>query len=1074
MEQFQTQVLLLHSEQSTLDVLSTGFDDRYTVHCATSGIEALNTLGVTPIDVIVSAHDLPGMSGLDALREAKKRSPATIAILMTGSDASDGLEALVSEKEVYQIIRGDIAPEALFALVENATKSARLMALSESANDTSAAVDSGPDIAEGDETGQHIVMETADNGSFVISDGTGQVPALKPAQTIPAPGIAARPVDILALTQDEEFLRTVRDANVGTHKVHHAARPGQAEDFVRNFPVGVLVTDAGLAGDSVEAITRRLRGFQKRLVAIVAGRRDDGEMLMDLINRGQVYRFLLKPVSPGRARLAIEASVKYHLEAPDQAFEGKSTSQPAAGSDQNSAAVSQPAAKEQPKTQAKKGGATGAATAAEKPAPGLPDGYGLDDALDDDSSFTQTMTGIAVSFGKSISQAVSGRRNRRDKPAAAGQESSTSDEAKKEPAGTTQAKREPTLSPAEPTPAPVDRKATNKEDTGGGEKHSSQKAAKPKSSATAKSPTTPNLRVGADERPSTARPDRDERPAERLRVRPLLIGAGCAVVLGVAVAGYLLSSGQTPETTASQPASERTEAAAPTAAEPRPAATEPPVETSGQPAAAASADADFGAADAAVVASPEALALLDRARDARAAGDVFSPAGQNAVELYLAAQAIDADSAAVSQELQEIVVEVYGLAETALLENRTQDASRALRVLSLADPDSQRLNFLTNQLNQQQLRVALDDARTAIRDGRFEDAGRELARAETLAGSSTAEIDALSGELAAARDAQQLDEVLALANERLMDNRLIEPANDNARYYFELAASIEPSNAAAQQGLIALASKLVLRARSAIDAEDFDAAERLLGDARVLDPSSDELVAAAGALESARAAAVSEALTYDDVPSAAAETSATPDTAVAEPRATPQPEAPPTAAATAAEPENDGADVTAGNSSAAAPAEAAATEAGTRTDTNTAIAPAAAANVAPSGADSDADEQPATAGGAAPSDAESASAAPTEQKAELVSITNLTRTRYVPPKYPRAAERRELSGYVDVIFTVTGDGKVADIEIRESEPGDAFVNSAIDAVEKWEFEPVIENGEAVPRRVAVRLSFNFQ
>ena len=56
------------------------------------------------------------------------------------------------------------------------------------------------------------------------------------------------------------------------------------------------------------------------MVSIVAGRRDDGEMLMGLINRGKVYRFLLKPLSPGRARLAIEASVKHHLEAPDSAF----------------------------------------------------------------------------------------------------------------------------------------------------------------------------------------------------------------------------------------------------------------------------------------------------------------------------------------------------------------------------------------------------------------------------------------------------------------------------------------------------------------------------------------------------------------------------------------------------------------------------------------------------------------------------------------------------------------------------------------------------------------------------------
>ena len=88
LEQFKTQVLLLHSQQSTLEVLSAGFNDRYTIHFASTGLEALNTLGEISIHVIVSAQDLPGMSGLDALREAKKRSPDTIGILLAGTSDS--------------------------------------------------------------------------------------------------------------------------------------------------------------------------------------------------------------------------------------------------------------------------------------------------------------------------------------------------------------------------------------------------------------------------------------------------------------------------------------------------------------------------------------------------------------------------------------------------------------------------------------------------------------------------------------------------------------------------------------------------------------------------------------------------------------------------------------------------------------------------------------------------------------------------------------------------------------------------------------------------------------------------
>ena len=108
------------------------------------------------------------MSGLDALREAKKRSPDTIGILLAGSGRrNDGLEALVGDQEVFQIVRGSIVtPEALLKLVESATQRMRLMALAESANDQAANVD--------EPVTEHIVMETSENGSLIISDGTCQ------------------------------------------------------------------------------------------------------------------------------------------------------------------------------------------------------------------------------------------------------------------------------------------------------------------------------------------------------------------------------------------------------------------------------------------------------------------------------------------------------------------------------------------------------------------------------------------------------------------------------------------------------------------------------------------------------------------------------------------------------------------------------------------------------------------------------------------------------------------------------------------------------------------------------------
>jgi protein TonB len=90
---------------------------------------------------------------------------------------------------------------------------------------------------------------------------------------------------------------------------------------------------------------------------------------------------------------------------------------------------------------------------------------------------------------------------------------------------------------------------------------------------------------------------------------------------------------------------------------------------------------------------------------------------------------------------------------------------------------------------------------------------------------------------------------------------------------------------------------------------------------------------------------------------------------------------------------------------------------------------------------------------------------------KLTSVSSLTRTRYVAPKYPRSAQRRNQSGWVDIVFTVTTDGTVRDIVVRNSEPGDTFVSAATKAVEKWEFEPVVENGSVIEKRAGIRLMF---
>ena len=920
LDHFKTQVLLLHSEQSALDSLGSGFSDRYTVHYATSGSEALNTLVETPINVIISAQDLPGMSGLEALREAKKRSPETVGILLAGS-ANQDLEALVGDEEVFQVVRGNITAESLGKLVDNATQQVRLMALAESANDMAADVD---------EPTEHIVMETSENGATIISDGTGRMPALNPEKVSAATAAGARYIDVLVFTKDQEFLATIKESSRGMHTVHYANTLSQADEIIRTQKVGVAVLDAAMVTEKIERLIQYLRQGSSRLVSIIAGRRDDGEMLMDLINRGKVYRFLLKPVSPGRARLAIEASVKHHLEAPEAAFKIKGA--PPAGPKPAPKPAAATAAKTGPKPAVRP---TPAPVMNAKPVPKSavanpkisPEsapahtplgGPGSESPIDDGlssafqnshSNLAATFTGLITSFTKKHTEVVASALE-----AAAGKVTAAN------------------------AAAP----------TGGSSKF--------------------------------------------LLRNPKVIGIATAAV--IVITSLLLWS--VTGNDAAKPVEDSLPTTAPSITEEDVVFDEP---------------ANFSA---------DAQPLVDEARLARDAGQIFNPAGSNAIELFIAAVAADPSNTVVAAELDATVEQALGMAETALLETRLDDAAAALERVALADADNPRLPFLAAQLSQMQLRNNLADARAAIRDTRFEDAGNAIAAARTLGIADTTEVDAVADELASARSEQQVDEVLALANARLEEGDLLSPANDNARYYYDLVLSNDPGNTAARQGLNVIASKLVLQARTEIDGGRLDDAAQLLNDARAIDASSSELAATDAALANAR-----DAIILQEQRRAAEARRRAEESRQAE------------------------ADRQAAEKSSLEdqrPADEAQTY--------------AAATLA---SESVTDIASAEAGG------EPVSANVLNEKP--VAISTLTRTKYSAPKYPRVAQRRNLSGWVSIEFIVAQDGTVRDVAIRESEPEGVFDNAAIRAVHKWEFEPVVENGATVEKRAGVRMMF---
>jgi protein TonB len=96
---------------------------------------------------------------------------------------------------------------------------------------------------------------------------------------------------------------------------------------------------------------------------------------------------------------------------------------------------------------------------------------------------------------------------------------------------------------------------------------------------------------------------------------------------------------------------------------------------------------------------------------------------------------------------------------------------------------------------------------------------------------------------------------------------------------------------------------------------------------------------------------------------------------------------------------------------------------------------------------------------------------PSPGEAAIVPAASLRRIRTVEPVYPVAARRRKEQGMVEVLFTVTPDGGVENVEVRKSMPEQVFDEAAKKAVEQWRFEPVKVNGQAVSQRAFARLRF---
>jgi protein TonB len=447
--------------------------------------------------------------------------------------------------------------------------------------------------------------------------------------------------------------------------------------------------------------------------------------------------------------------------------------------------------------------------------------------------------------------------------------------------------------------------------------------------------------------------------------------------------------------------------------------------------------------------------LLKRADDAMRRGSFVVPAGDNAAELYRLAIRRNGSDPRGSAGLDRVLDRILTAAEQALLQDKIDDAARHVETAKSINPDNVRVAFLTAQIGKERERALLTQARQAAARGNVEQAIAVLDRA-SLAGSSSNVVAEARSDIAQRSIDSRVSDFLRRAGDRLRAGALVEPAQNNARFFIESARAIAPNQADVRQAQRQLTDRIVVQARAAITAGNAEEADRWISAAGDSGVSQSEITGLTRDVQRVRIAARADSM---------AKLSQSFNQRLAQGRLV--------------EPANDSAKfflAELAQAEASHPSTQLARQAlGSRLveEARGAITKqdfAAARRWMSEARDVGVNES-----GTAALERDIVAAQNNAQRADdVIKASQLMQTRYVDPVYPTSAQERGTEGWVDLVFTVRPDGSTTDVSVTGAEPAGIFEQSAMSAVRRWRYQPVRRDGRAIEQRARVRLRFTIE
>ena len=468
---------------------------------------------------------------------------------------------------------------------------------------------------------------------------------------------------------------------------------------------------------------------------------------------------------------------------------------------------------------------------------------------------------------------------------------------------------------------------------------------------------------------------------------------------------------------------------------------------------------DKTAAPPPVVNTPKAAAPQVAAAPGAAATDDASlePIGDNALLYYRSAAAADPNNGEAKDGLQRVAGVASSRVDESMNAGKFDDASLALANLKVAAPNDARIGAFELKLTTAQINKALTD-------GNIDRASALVRQAQQSPNIPADQLTKWRTDIGRRQEDAKVTRLANLVSDRIRDNKLVDPADDDAKTYVQQLHDLAPSNPTTQRAVRELNAAYMRKARDAATAKSPAEADRWLAEARANGVSAAEITAFQRDQASVRQKAAQAEI--DRLAQTARDR-------IRDGKLT--------------DPANDSAAFFLTQLQSTDAANPAFTQVSRELSAKL-LDRARQNELAGKPMLADPDLTQAKRWGADPKDIlavqqtvpmpKPATNGPSRSAAAASGLTpsqlaaNLKRLKYVPPEFPSKALSQRVSGTVTIEYIVDTNGDPRDVRVVEASPPGVFDHAAIAAVKHWHYEPVVANG--APVEVPVRTAIRFE